>query len=267
MDRPELLRPPMPRAREHFAWATVVSAAPLAVQIDGHPEPLAVTPLSLVADLEPDDRVLVQFVRGGLVVVGRLGGSAALYGWERVVPSGVSSTGATATVDASGVVTCPAGTTAVGIDGILDPDYETEVVFRGRTIAGASTGYSMRMRATSGGVPDTSADYHAAGAYSQNTGTQGWYGASGATSAPVGAISTGAAPGAGFNTTIRLRQAWVLQRWTYGFNAWNHFAIGSRAEGFTPSPSGQYDGLRFFPDGTGTPSFQGEFTVYRRRIS
>lgn len=77
MDRPELLRPPMPRAREHFAWATVVSAAPLAVQIDGHPEPLAVTPLSLVADLEPDDRVLVQFVKGGLVVVGRLGGLVA----------------------------------------------------------------------------------------------------------------------------------------------------------------------------------------------
>lgn len=74
MDRPELLRPPMPRAREHFAWATVVSAAPLAVQIDGHPEPVAVTPLSLVAALEVDDRVLVQFVKGGLVVVGRLGG-------------------------------------------------------------------------------------------------------------------------------------------------------------------------------------------------
>jgi len=192
---------------------------------------------------------------------------AALYGWERVVPSGVSSTGATATVDASGVVTCPAGTTAVGIDGILHPDYETEVVFRGRTIAGASTGHSMRMRATSGGVPDANADYYAAGSYSLTTAAHGWYGATAATSAPVGAISTGTAPGAGFNTTIRLRQAWMLQRWTYGFHAWNHFGMGSRAEGFTPSPSGQYDGLRFFPDGTGSPSFQGEFTVYRRRIS
>ena len=48
-------------------------------------------------------------------------------GWERAIPGSISSTGATATLDTTTcVVTVPAGTTKVALDGLMEAGYEYE---------------------------------------------------------------------------------------------------------------------------------------------
>ncbi|MGV3564220.1 MAG: hypothetical protein ACO1ON_13160 [Nocardioides sp.] len=64
----ELLLPSAPPPPDPWQWATVTQASPLRVRLDGEPNPLPVTPESLVQGLVVGQRVWCQ-IRGRRVVV------------------------------------------------------------------------------------------------------------------------------------------------------------------------------------------------------
>lgn len=71
-------------------WATVTQASPLRIRIDGETDALSVTPDTLVAGLQVDDRVWVELAASGdpafrarrVIVVGRAGS-----GWQTYTPT------------------------------------------------------------------------------------------------------------------------------------------------------------------------------------
>lgn len=84
---------PPPGITQSKIWATVTQESPLRIQLDGEPGPLPITPDTLVAGLEVNDRVYVAmttnndplFAGRRVVVLGKAGGLSAsqatdLYG-------------------------------------------------------------------------------------------------------------------------------------------------------------------------------------------
>lgn len=71
----DLLVPTKPPAPTLWtSWATVTSASPLRVRLDGETVPLSATPVDLVGGLAVGNRVRVAVDKGQPYIVGRLGG-------------------------------------------------------------------------------------------------------------------------------------------------------------------------------------------------
>ena len=57
-----------------FVWATVTSASPLRIRVDGDADPLAGTPSSTVGSLSNGARVFCVIQNGRCTIIGRAGG-------------------------------------------------------------------------------------------------------------------------------------------------------------------------------------------------
>jgi hypothetical protein len=191
----------------------------------------------------------------------------AMQLWERVIPTGVGSSGATATRNTTtGVVTCPTGTTAVRVDGVLFAGYETMAVLDLEVQSGNSTDYSMCMRYAEGGTPNTSATaYNTGGNWAQYNAANGIYNVSGGSYCAVGAVS-------GLSSYVDMTTTVMLTPWNSTgakgfFNRFQSFTGGSARHavggGYGPSATTAFDGLYFFPF---AGAFRGTLRFYRRPL-
>lgn len=173
----------------------------------------------------------------------------------------VSSTGATATVDsATGLITMPAGTTAVIVDNIMEDGWDYKFVTREIDAFTAYTD-SMWCQLRAGGATLTAAQYNTAGMWTSYNATWGTYSAGGTTG--------GFAIGIGYTSGGGVFREWVLCDAKAALNTlmrdlWN-WSYGAARE---VTGSGSYnnqavaDGIRMF---SGSGSFQGTLMIYRRK--
>lgn len=199
-------------------------------------------------------------------------------GWERVVPGSISSTGATATLNSTtGVVTVPAGTTAVQLNTCLDTsgDYEywwkLDLAFGSTSLSSADYSPIIRMVETISGVhtPNTTAGYNQAGTYIQYNGVGGNYTVGGGTYFAGGNVSLnlGAPTYVDYSCDIRL-VPWQTTTQKAWFMFQESFTGGSarsvRSGGYSPAPTVAFSGLRF-AQSTASMVFKGKMQLLRRK--
>lgn len=279
--------PKAPPRGSRLVWAVVTQTSPLRVRIADEADPLNITPTTLVSDLAVSDVVRVEISPvGQAVILGRSGGidmpdlsaiesaidgleTATEFAFHRCIPTGVASSGSTATIDpATGVVSLPAGCTAVRLDGVLDPAWETRLVCRLEVQSGHQSNNSLWLRLAQAGTVNSNSGYEMAGQWRQFDGTSGIYATSSGNAAAVGPVS-GASAYVRAHVELTLARAQTLNNFFFFFfrSFSQGSARGSEGGGYTPQVmSGEYDGVYLFPQGT-SPVMQGEIYVETRRLN
>lgn len=189
-------------------------------------------------------------------------------GWERVVPTGISSSGATATFNtATGVVTLPPGCTQINIDGLFAAGYEYELAIDVATIPGHSTDERAYMRMREGGVVNATTSYNTAGMWAQYNGVSGIYNISGGSAGAIGSPS-GTTIYTDFSTVIRLRPSTMAKMYFYQFESFTGgSARGVKAGGYTAGATTQFDGIFLMFNTNGTAPTQGKIRVFKRKLA
>lgn len=192
--------------------------------------------------------------------------------WLPLKPTGVGSSGATATLDsATGIVTLPANCTMVRIDGIFHNDYEVELYLDLQVDSGHATDNSAFLRMSEGGVINSISSYNTAGHYSQYNGVGGLYVIDGSSVGAAGAVSGG---GSYVDFTCKLTfRAWALNShatskvYAYFVDSFSSgSARGVRAGGYTPSATVAFDGVALYFNGSLTGKARGKISGFRRKI-
>lgn len=191
--------------------------------------------------------------------------------WIRAIPSGISSLGATATLNTTtGVVTLPAGVTLIRIDGLFSLGYEYEIILDLQVQSGHATDNSAWFRMREGGVTNSSAAYNTAGAWGQYNAAWGVYSVNGGSIGAIGAVS-GAGSYVDFTTTVRMRafseNGYGSKAMFYGFESFTSGSVrGVRAGGYTPSPTSFFDGIEFWGNSAQTGLMKGKIRAFKRKI-
>lgn len=179
--------------------------------------------------------------------------------WEPAIPSSISSTGSTATLDSTtGIITVPAGCTALQANGVFSTGYEYLIV---SAEADSFTTFTDNMKiqfGTAGTIVTTTA-YNLAGRWSQFDGTSGAYSSSGQAYIPIG---SGYTAGGEVRRKLHLEHAAEASN-TYLEQLWQ-YAPGAARE---TTGSGSFNGTNAFTDfkfSTTTGTFAGIVRVFRR---
>jgi hypothetical protein len=81
------------RPDSEFRWATVTSADPLRIRLDGEPDPLGITPTNLVHGLVLGSRVWVQLIGRRVIILGGKGSGNAIPGGAFFLPEDYGAEG------------------------------------------------------------------------------------------------------------------------------------------------------------------------------
>jgi hypothetical protein len=196
---------------------------------------------------------------------------SSLPAWMPVIPGGVASNGSTATISSTtGVVTIPAGCTAVQLSNTFEAGYEYEIVLDLRVQSGHATDYSVYLRMAEGGANNSNTGYQTAGYWTRYDGNGGLYHINNGTLAAIGSAS-GSASYVDWACTLRMRPMAISgsssKQWFYLFDSFTSgSATGVRGGGYTPNATNFFDGVLFFFNPSITGLAQGKIRVYRRAM-
>ena len=186
-------------------------------------------------------------------------------GWTPAIATSIASSGAAATLNTTtGVVTCPAGTTSLRLDGLIEPGYEYEFELSIAVAAGSLQ--QMWFRMTEGGVDKATASYNVGGYWGQYNATWGVYSVNAGTGFAFGHV-TGALP----STYVESHHSLRLVPTEQGTNFMAFFeahtggyARTTQGAGYTPPPTVAFDGIRFYP---GAGAIRGKIRPFKRRLA